>query len=80
MKYSYEIDDQNVAKVTYGTEPFFNFVVKKGSLTDNLPWTQEDAKSWAEETIQLIKDNNGVYSEQTPVVTTTTIVIKEEDL
>jgi hypothetical protein len=78
MNYSYEINEHTAATVMYGTE------TQKGTVTKhNVGWTLEEAKAWALETIQLIKDNDGVYPTTPPtptVVTPPAVVYSEENL
>jgi hypothetical protein len=81
MKYSYQIDENNEARVIYGDEPFFKIVGRNGFDNSTSPWTQQDAKNWAEETIQSIKDNGGVYiMNSIPETVAPSIVFTKEDV
>jgi hypothetical protein len=61
MEYSYEIDSQNAATVTFKSDGQGGTVSQHNSPYNLMPWTKEDAEEWAEATIQAMKDNDDVY-------------------
>lgn len=61
MEYSYEVDSQNRAKITYTTQARNGTVSQHNFPHNYMPWTREDAEQWAEATIEAMKDNGDVY-------------------
>ena len=60
MEYSYEIDSKNTATVTYVSDTGKG-TLSRSNFPDALtPWTEQDAKEWAENLIQSMKDSDAV--------------------
>ena len=61
MEYSYEVDSENTATITFKSDERKGQISQKNFVLSMMPWTKEDAEEWAETTIQAMKDNNDVY-------------------
>jgi hypothetical protein len=66
MEYTYEVNDKNVATITWtGIVDNVTITRKIGQQNfphNGTPWTKEEAEQWAETTIQAMKDNNDTFS------------------
>ena len=60
MEYSYEIDSENTATVTYVSATGRGTLSQRNFPNTLAPWTAQDAKEWAENLIQSMKDRDAV--------------------
>jgi hypothetical protein len=62
VEYSYEIDSENTATVTYVSATVKGTLSQRNFPNTLTPWTAQDAKEWAENLIQSMKDSDTVRS------------------